>query len=383
VVDVTFRTIGNYRVKGIGTAVRRAWAAAFFFWSAFPAVAAAQDPKGAVPPVVAKFNGALITEPELQKAAARDFEQLEMQRLQFQANYDRARHQILETSLSRLLEDKLLEAEAAKRGISRDQLLGAELQGKVKEPAQEDVNAYYAANKDRLNQPLAAIGGQIQQFLKSQNYNSAKAEFIERLKHEYRVTVSLEPLRVNADAAGSPDLGEESAPVTIVEFSDFQCPYCAGLSGTLHRVVEKYSNQVRLVFRNYPLSQIHPNAEQAAEAALCAASQGRFWEMHNLMFAGQAQLNLEGIRAKAAQAQLKMDDFNSCLASGSQAGRVKQDLLAGASLGVSGTPALFINGRFLSGAQPFEEISRIIDEELGPRPKPAKSDSSAEGRSGE
>ena len=324
----------------------------------------AQSTKAADPTIVAKFQGTVITQGELGKFAADDLEKLEMQRIQFDASYERNKHQVLESNLSRLLEEKLLQAEAAKRGISKEQLLENALQGKVTEPTENDVRAYYEANKQRINQPLLQISSQIYQYLKSENYNKAKAGFVEQLKQAYGVTVSLQPQRSKIETDGSPIKGPAEAPVTLVEFSDFQCPYCAGLFNTLQRVLDKYGAQVRLVYRNFPLSQIHPFAEKAAEAGLCAADQGQFWPMHDLMFQTQGQLKEEDLKSKAAQLKLNMDAFNSCLASGKSAGKIKQDLRAGAQLGVAGTPALFINGRFVSGAVPFDDIARVIDEEL-------------------
>lgn len=324
----------------------------------------AQSVKTAEPAVVAKFEGITITQDDLNKASAQDLEKLEMERIQFNVNWERNKHQVLETNLSRLLEDKLLQAEAAQRGITKDQLLENELQGKVKEPTEDDVKAYYEANKQRINQPLLQISSQIYSYLKTQSYNEAKAALVEQLKQAHGVKVSLGPLRDRVEIEGSPSLGAGNAPVTLVEFSDFQCPYCANLFRTLHQVLAKYGPQVRLVYRNFPLVQIHSYAEKAAEAGLCAADQGQFWQMHDLMFQAQGQLKEEDLKAKAVQLKLNSDQFNSCLASGQHAGQVKQDMFAGTKLGVTGTPALFINGRFVPGAVPFEDIARIIDEEL-------------------
>jgi protein-disulfide isomerase len=314
--------------------------------------------------VVARFQGGTITQDELSKFSSDDLEKLELERQQFEANWQRSRHQVFEASLARLLEDKLLQAEAAKRGMTKDQLLEKELQGKVKDPTEEDVKAYYEANKQRINQPLLQISSQIFQYLKSENYNRSKAVLVDQLKGAYGVTATLEPLRSKVETEGSPSEGQATAPVTLVEFSDFQCPYCANLFGTLRQVMQRYGTQVRLVFRNFPLSQIHPYAEKAAEAGLCAADQGQFWSMHDLMFQTQAQLKEEDLKAKAAQLKLNTEIFDACLTSGKNAGKVKQDLYAGSKLGIAGTPALFINGRFVSGAVPLNEIARIIDEEL-------------------
>ena len=337
-----------------------------------PAFPAAQTGKVPEPGVVARFQGAVITQDELTKFSAADLERLELERAQFDAKMERARHEIMETNLARLLEGKLLQAEATKKGVSAKEVLDQALQGKVKEPTEEDARAYYEANKGRINQPLLQISGQIRQYLKSESYSAAKTAYIDQLKREWGATVYVEPLRASVETTGSLSRGPAAAPVTLVEFSDFQCPFCANYRATLQQVLEKYGDQVRLVFRNFPLAQIHPMAQKAAEAGLCAGDQGHFWEMHDLMFQTQGQLKEDDLKVKAAQLKLNMDVFNSCLTSGQNASRVNQDLIAGTRLGVSGTPALFINGRFLQGAVPFENIARIIDEELKSTSRPVK-----------
>ncbi len=343
-----------------------------------PVTLQAQAGKPADPAVVAKFQGVDITLDELNKYAAQDLEKLELERAQFETKYTRDRSQILEANLARLLDDKLLQTEAARRGITKDRLLETELQGKVKEPTDDDVKGFYEANKQRINQPLPQIDSQIRNYLRTQYYNDARAAFVEKLKKSYGVTVALQPMRSNVEAEGYPTEGPPDAAVTMVEFSDFQCPYCASLHSTLQQVLAKYGAQVRLVYRNFPLSQVHPNAEKAAEAGLCAADQGHFWEMHDLIFQSQSLLKDADLKAKAALLKLDVDTFNSCLDSGQKAPKVQQDLYAGARLGVAGTPALFINGRFVSGAVALADISRIIDEELKSPSQSAKRTSTSD-----
>ncbi len=164
-------------------------------------------------------------------------------------------------------------------------------------------------------------------------------------------------------AAEGPSLGPENAPVTIVEFSDFQCPYCAAAVPTLDQVMSAYPDKVRLVYRSFPLPQ-HANAYKAAEAGLCADEQGQFWPMHDWMFAHQSQLALTDLKQEAMALGLDSAQFDSCLDSGKYAARVEADLKAGEAAGVSATPTFFINGRELLGAQPFEAFKQIIDEEL-------------------
>ncbi len=319
-------------------------------------------------PAVATFKGTTITEEELRKAAAGDLDKLSIQVQGMNANMTRAEHQILETNLSRLLADKLFEAEATKRGISKEEFLEKELAGKVKEPSQQDVSGFYAANAQRINKPLDQVADQIKQYLQTENRNKAVSDLEDRLKADYGASVLLQPIRAKVGTEGSPALGPKEAPVTIVEFSDFQCPFCSQLSQTLHQVVAKYGNEVRLVYRQFPLSQLHPNAEKAAEASLCAADQNHFWDLHNLMFETQNQLNEADLKAKAVTLKLDPGAFDTCLTTGKYAGRVQQDQREGYALGVSGTPALFINGRFLSGALPLPDLLKIIDEEISLNP---------------
>jgi protein-disulfide isomerase len=323
--------------------------------------------------VVASFNGASITEDDLRKAAAADLDKLGLQVMQMNANVTRIEHQILETNLLHLLADKLFEAEAAKQGTTKDAYLEKQLAGKIKEPTEQDIAAFYHSNRERFNQPLAQVTDQIRQFLNAANRNKALTDLADGLKADYAVKMFLPPLRVKVGTEGSPSKGPKEAPVTIVEFSDFQCPYCSRLSQTLHEVVAKYRDEVHLVFRQFPLSQIHPLAEKAAEASLCAGDQNRFWEMHDLMFQTQSALKDEDLKAKALALKLDSTAFDSCLASGKYAEKVKQDEREGYTLGITSTPAFFINGRYFAGAIPMADIIRTIDEEIQLKSGPAKS----------
>ena len=316
------------------------------------------------PREVATFNGTSISDEDLRKAAASDLDNLSIQVDEMNANVARMEHQILETNLLRLLADKMFEAEAAKRGMSKDAFLDKELQGKVKEPSIQDIASFYEANKQRFNQPLDKVADQIQRYLKAQNRVKAMGDLADNLKAEYGVKVLLPPLRVKVATDGSPSRGPKEAPVTIVEFSDFQCPFCSQLSKTLHEAAAKYGDRVRLVYKQFPLSQIHPFAEKAAEASLCAADQDHFWDLHDLMFDTQNALREEDLKAKGAQLKLDSAAFNDCLTSGRYADKVKQDQREGFSLGVSTTPSFFINGRYFSGALTLADISKAIDEEL-------------------
>jgi protein-disulfide isomerase len=169
------------------------------------------------------------------------------------------------------------------------------------------------------------------------------------------VEVGYDPARVK----GSP-----SAPVTMVEFADFQCPFCGRIEPTLNELLSKYDGKVQLAYRDFPLSHIHPYAQKAAEASRCAGEQGKFWDYHGLLFANQAKLDNQSLLLHARSLKLDEKKFEDCLSSGKYAAAVAKDLEEGRQAGVSGTPAFFINGLFLSGAVLPENFSRLIDDEL-------------------
>jgi protein-disulfide isomerase len=165
-------------------------------------------------------------------------------------------------------------------------------------------------------------------------------------------------------AADDPSYGDAKAAVTIVEFSDFQCPYCLRAMPTLKQVQQKYGSRVRVVWKDFPLFRIHPQALKAAEAGRCAEEQGKFWPYHDRLFANQNALMVDDLKKYAQDLSLDTARFNSCMDSSKYAARVKEGIDAGNALGVSSTPTLFINGRILPGAYPIEELSAVIDEEL-------------------
>jgi len=301
---------------------------------------------------VAKVQGQAITADELQKAAGGDLARLQMER-----------QQILEATLNRLITEKVLDLEASSRAITRAELLRQELDGKVTEPTPQETDRVYEANKARITEPREKVIPRIRESLVNQQKQTLYTRLVESLKAKYEVRSFLEPLRIPVKADGFPSRGPADAPVTVVVFSDFECPYCASVNLTLNKVVAEYGDRIRLVYRQFPLDQIHSHAEKAAEASLCAEEQGKFWEMHDALFKGPIRLELEELKAKAAAIGLDPRRFDSCLSSGKYGERVRADLEAGKAAGVASTPTLFINGRPVLGAQPYQEIARIIEEE--------------------
>jgi protein-disulfide isomerase len=302
--------------------------------------------------VLAVVDGKPITEADVRAASAEQFQGL-------QREYEKNSRDLLEASLQTAINDRLVEAEAKAKGTTKEQVLASIKPVPVTDA---DVDAFYEQNKAQIPKPKAEIAGQIKTYLEQQGQQKARTAFYEDLQKKYKVDIKMEPVRIDVAATG-PAQGPATAPVTIVEFSDFQCPYCSRLTPTLEQIKAKYGDKVRIVFRQFPLP-FHQNAQKAAEAALCANDQGKFWQLHDAMFSNQAALGVDQLKAKAAELGMKPDDFNKCLDSGAKVAVVEADKKAGSEAGVNGTPAMFINGRFLNGAVPLENVTSVIDDEL-------------------
>jgi protein-disulfide isomerase len=310
------------------------------------------------------IDGEIISEEQARKEGADELEALELKKLQNDASFKRDERKILEQAVERIIEEKLIGKEAEARGISSEELIDTEIRQKIQEPSDAEVETFYEGNKNRISMSREEVLPQIRDYLKRNEEKRLREDFLARLEKEHAIVRNLDPLRFNVDTADRPSEGPAAAPVVLVEFSDFQCPYCRSFSSTLKQVMEKYDGKVRLVFRQFPLANIHKDAERAAEASLCAADQNRFWDMHNYFFENQGKLSEEEILNQAEQLGLDRDSFSACLSGGKSESRVREDLRAGAAAGVEGTPTLFVNGRYFSGNYPYEQLAAIIDEEL-------------------
>ncbi len=306
------------------------------------------------PSILAKVGEKSITKDEVYNAAAAKL-----------AEIRQAEYEALNNALNEMVDRMLLTAEAERLGLSLDEYFKKHIEEKVTAPSDEEVNSFYERYKSRLRgQTLEAARPQIVDRLKQVAAQGIYKKIMTDLKAKTKVSLFLEPPRTKVGLGDFPVWGSESAKVTIVEFSDYQCPYCSRAeTQAIAQIKDKYKGKVRIAFRNYPLP-FHNNAQKAHEAAACAGDQGKFWEMHEKLFANQNALGVEQLKAYAVELALDSEKFNSCLDSGKFADAIAKDAKEGAALGVQGTPAFFINGRFLSGAQPFSAFAAIIDEEL-------------------
>jgi protein-disulfide isomerase len=301
-------------------------------------------------PVVAMVQGKPIMEEELDNRAAPELRQLNSQVFEIKQHV-----------LSALIDERLLSNEATHRKLAVTQLLDLEVNTKVRDPTAAEIESYY--REEKITRPLDEIRPQIAGFLLEDRRRTGYLNYIAQLRSAAKIVVFLDPPRIAVTMDPQRVRGPTNAPITIVEFSDFECPYCGEAEDTLRKVVLKYPTQIRLAYRDFPLP-FHPHAALAAEASRCASAQGAYWTFHDLLFVNQQRLAIDDLLRLAAQLGLDTNKFGWCLKNKTFAADIQHDLRDGQELGLTGTPAFFVNGIAFDGALSFEEFSGAIDQEL-------------------
>jgi protein-disulfide isomerase len=267
-------------------------------------------------------------------------------------------------ALEQIIGTRLINQEAKTRGIEASALVEKEISSQAPVPTEADIAFWYQTNPARVQgATLPQVHDPIKAFLIEERMTAAHDAFIAKLKEKIAVTVSLDPPRQKVAVAGHPAKGPKDAPIELIEFSDFQCPFCQRANPTVEQVLKTYGDRIHFVYRHFPLPN-HPNARPAAEAAACADEQGRFWQYHDQLFANATRLTDADLKEHAAAAGLDASRFTECVDGHRFKNQIDQDIREGNEVGVTGTPAFFVNGRSLEGAQPFEAFKRLIDEEL-------------------
>lgn len=275
-------------------------------------------------------------------------------------------YNIRRNALDAVVQDKLLDKEASDRKISRADLLKAEIDDKAGNPSKDEINDFYEKNKGRMaGKTLEQVSPDIEKALRQQKLGVRRAAFMKELMDKAQLKVLLEPPRVDVPVPSNwPGIkGPATAPVTLIEFSDYQCPYCKRAEPTVAQLLSDYGDKIRFVYRDYPL-QFHPRALPASLAAHCAADQGKFWELHKNLMNEQGDLSDDDIKKRAGTVGLDATAFNACYEAKKHESEVQASFQDGQNVGVTGTPSFFVNGRMLVGARSIEEFKSLIDEEL-------------------
>ena len=274
-------------------------------------------------------------------------------------------YEIEKAAVDRTIDDLLQIAEANRRNVPPEELVRSEITNKIHYPTDAEVAKFYADNKARINADLASVRNQLADYLYQQDAVRLDREFSERLRKGASIRFLFtepEPPVQTISIDGAASRGEATAPVTVVEFTDFECPSCAAMQPVLEEVLKAYGNRVRFVVRNFPLSR-HAHARKAAEAAGAAQAQGRFFEFTALLFKRQNALDVPSLKKYATEAGLDRPRFDAALDGGTYAAAVKHDIDDGAVYGIDSTPTIFINGVVLNNLS-AEGLRAAIDKAL-------------------
>lgn len=263
-------------------------------------------------------------------------------------------------SLEELIDNQLLSDEAKRRNISLDQLLNTEVYKGVKDPTEDQLEVYYEGLDTQ--EPYEAVRADVLSHIRELRRTKARAAFVENLRNQAKINVLLMPPSADLSLAKAYTKGSQDAPVVLVEFADYECPYCQKVNPALQQLKKDYGDKIALVYKDFPLP-MHHGSEKAAEAARCAGEQGKFWEYHDVLFYSR-QIDVDSLKEHARVLKLDGDKFDSCLDNGSQAAAVKQDLDEAQGLGLTGTPSFFVNGHFFSGVVDYSVLKDMVNQQL-------------------
>ena len=300
--------------------------------------------------VVAEIAGRKVTADELQEKQAGKL-------LQAQYKYYLAERDALEQYIG----DQLLELQAKKEGVTVDELLKRHVSVNVKEPTEDQLRFYYEGVQ--TDESYESARANIIDTVHQLRTKKARDAYVADLRAQYGVVVALSQPSAHVEVADDPRIGPENAPVQIIEFADYECPYCQKVNEDLARVREQFPSQVSLVYKDFPLP-MHPLAPKAAQAARCAGAQGKFWEYHDSLFQTK-KLQTSELKKQAAALKLDTARFDQCLDGGEQIAAVKKDAQEAQRLGLQGTPSFFINGHFMTGSIGFMKLRETVLQELG------------------
>jgi protein-disulfide isomerase len=269
-------------------------------------------------------------------------------------------YEVRSAAAKNLVAKRAIEQEAKKRGLTPEAMIEADSQA-LPPISDEEIKKFYDENAGRLpGTTLESISPRIRSHLEQE----AKRKMVDSIIAKADTKIELVRPRVEL-RPGGPSRGPADAKVTVVEFSDFQCPFCQRAKPVLDEIATRHPNDVRIVYRNLPLDSLHPRARASAEAAACAAEGNKFWEYHDKLFANNRALGDEELRKYAAEVGLDAATFDQCVKSRKHQTAIEEDVQEAKKIGITGTPAFVVNGILMTGLQTADALDVVIQEELG------------------
>lgn len=301
---------------------------------------------------VAVVNGQTLTTVQLERSQGSKL-------LQARYQYYQAERKALDD----LVDEQLLSDEAARRKISVDELLKEEVLSHVKDPTEDQLQVYYEGLG--TTEPYDKVRDKILESIRQIRTSKYRTAYVQSLRAKANIRIMLAPPDAEVSLKDSPILGAADAPVVLVEFADFECPYCQKVYADVKKLQATFPGQLAISFKDFPLP-MHPHAQKAAEAARCAGNQFHYWEYHDLLFSTK-QLDVSQLKEHAKALKLDQARFDQCLDSGAEAAAVERDKDQAQALGLTGTPSFFVNGHFFSGSVDYYTLKEMVDQELANR----------------
>lgn len=323
-------------------------ALAFPLFLTVSAIVFAQDSNGTGQPV-ARISGRVLTLGDLQSQESGKL-------LQAQYQFYLSERKALEEAI----DNRLLDDEAQKKQITTDQLLEKEVYKDVKDPTEDQLQVYFEGLDTQ--ESYQSVRDEILQHIRELRRNKARAAYVEQLRKNARINILLMPPAANVETASAFVKGDRNAPVVLVEFADYECPYCQKVNPKIQQLKKEFGDSLTVIYKDFPLP-MHHSSEKAAEASRCAGEQGKFWEYHDVLFYSKL-LEPADLKEHARVLKLDSDRFDSCLDNGTEAAAVKKDLEEAKSLGLTGTPSFFVNGHFFSGVVDYDVLKDIVNQQL-------------------
>ena len=300
--------------------------------------------------VVAQVGGVQLTRAELEQQEASKL-------LQARYQYYQAESKALED----LVDQTLLEQKAKHENLTVDQLLARDVTSQIEDPTDDQMRVFYEGLE--TDQPYEAVRPKILEKIRQARTDKARVAYLKALRKQADVHIALAGPTARVNVENADLLGSKSAPVLLVEFADYECPYCQRVAPELKKITDEFGEKIAFAYKDFPLP-MHSHAEKAAEAARCAGKQGKFWEYHDELFRRKA-LDVDQLKAEAQALSLNSAAFDKCLDSGEESAAVAHDRTEGVGLGLSGTPSFFINGHYYSGALDYSALHQLIEQQLG------------------
>jgi protein-disulfide isomerase len=307
------------------------------------------------PSIVAEVDGHALTDADLDHKMSGSLLQ--------------ARYQYYMTerkALDKMVDDELLQLAAEHKHMTVDQLLEKEVYKDIKDPSEDQLQVYYEGMES--NEPYESLHDQLIEHIRDLRRAKARAAYVKNLRTTATLQIDLAPPVASVDTKDAVLSGSKDAPVVLIEFADYECPYCQKVQPLLLKLKQEYGDKLTIAYKDFPLP-MHKRSQKASEAARCAGEQGKYQEFHDMLYATK-QLEIADLKKHAQTLKLDEAQFDKCLDSGAEADIVKRNLEEGKSLGISGTPSFFANDHFFSGAVEYSTLHEMVDQQIRARTSP-------------